>query len=106
LGAAQEAAASVTGASAELAAVAEMFAGTVDLHRKGAAEWLEGLGAVEAAVERAGERAAGGVLAGEIDRARELFDTQLQLHRELLMQLRGGRGTEVRRERHEDDAPA
>ncbi len=84
-----------------------MFAQAVDRHREGSAEWLIALGTVEGAIARAGNEAAGGALGEQLDRARELFDAQLQFHRELLLQLRGARiPVEPRRERQDEDAPA
>jgi hypothetical protein len=106
-GSVREAAAGITGGGAELAAVAEMFAGAVDRHREGATEWLAALGTVEGAIARATEDAAGGALGEQLDRARELFDVQLQFHRELLLQLRGGPVVaEVHHARQDEDAPA
>ena len=103
----REAAAGMQAGGAELAAVAEMFASAVNRHREGATEWLLALGTVEGAIARAGNDAASGALAEQLDRARELFDAQLQFHRELLLQLRGNRvATETRRERRDEDVPA
>jgi hypothetical protein len=104
----REAAALLQAGGGELTAVAEMFASAVDRQREAATTWLESLGAVEAAVERAGENAAARALAEQLDRARELFDGQLEFHRELLVQLRSGRAHAASgaRERHEGDAPA
>jgi hypothetical protein len=86
----REAAALVQSGGAELIAVAEMFAGAVDRHREAAAAWLESLGGVEAAVDQASESLAARGLGEQLGRARELFDVQLQFHRELLLQLRAG----------------
>jgi len=61
----------------------------VELRRELAA-WLESLGGVEAAVDQASESLAARGLGEQLDRARELFDVQLQFHRELLLQLRAG----------------
>jgi hypothetical protein len=106
-GAVRDAAAGIAAGGAELAGVAEMFAGAVDRHREGAAEWLAALGTVEGAIARASEEAAGGALGEQLDRARELFDVQLRFHRELLLQLRGGPvAAEVRHARQDEDAPA
>ena len=50
---------------------------------------------------------AGGALNEQLDRARELFDTQLHFHREMLMQLRGVHlAAETRLPRQDEDAPA
>jgi hypothetical protein len=103
----RDAVAGVQAGGTELAAVAEMFAGAVDRHREGASEWLAALGTVEGAIVRASEEAAGGALAEQLDRARELFDAQLQFHRELLLQLRGAHvAMEPRQARQDEDAPA
>jgi hypothetical protein len=83
----EEAALLVRSGGAELTAVAEMFAGTVDRQREAAKAWLESLGGVEAAVEQASDTIAARGFGEQLDRARELFDVQLQFHRELLVQL-------------------
>jgi hypothetical protein len=85
----RDAAAGVSAGGAELSAVAEMFAAAVDRHREGANEWLTGLGTIEGAIARVADEGAGSALDEQLDRARELYDAQLQFHRELLMQLRG-----------------
>ena len=105
----RDAAALMQAGGGELSAVGEMFASAVDRQRDAAAQWLESLGAVEAAVQQAGESAAARALGEQLDRTRELFDGQLQFHRELLLQLHGTRATSVNdapRERHDGDAPA
>ena len=110
----RDAASLVHAGGAELTAVAQMFASAVDRHREAATEWLESLGTIEAAVEQAGESIAARGLGEQLDRARELFDVQLQFHRELLVQLRTGvpieatlpvEGRSLEAERRASDAP-
>ena len=102
-GALRDAAAGVQAGGGELVAVAEMFAGAVDRHREGAAEWLVGLGTVEGAIARAADGSAGVALAEQLDRARELYDAQLHFHRELLLQLRGVELAAGARDERRDD---
>ncbi len=85
---AQEASEAVRAGGGELSAAAEMFAESVDRHRSAANFWLESLGAVEAAVQEAGEHAAADVLAEQLSATHELFSQQLVFHRELFDQLR------------------
>jgi hypothetical protein len=83
-----------------------MFASAVDRHREGAGEWLAALGTVEGAIARAANEAAGRALDEQLDRARELFDAQLQFHRELLRQLRGSHlATDARTGKQDEDVP-
>ncbi len=74
--------------SIEMAAVAEMFASSVERHREAAQSWLESLGEVEGAVERAGRGAAADALGDQLASTQEVFARQLQFQRELFEQLR------------------
>jgi hypothetical protein len=108
----REAAAEMQGGGAELSGVAVMFAGAVDRHRAGAAEWLAALGTLEGAIARAANETAARALDEQLGRARELFDAQLQFHRELLLQLRGvhvaaaADAIRGRRDERDEDVPA
>lgn len=83
----------VRAGSGELGAAAEMFAEAVERHRDAANLWLESLGTVEGAIDRAGEHAASDFLEQQLAQARELFGQQLELHRELYEQMRAARPT-------------
>jgi DNA anti-recombination protein RmuC len=74
--------------SVELSAVAESFAGSVERQRESAATWLETLGELEGAVERAGRGAAADALGDQLASTQEVFARQLQFQRELFEQLR------------------
>ncbi|HKP60245.1 MAG TPA: hypothetical protein VJV78_26150 [Polyangiales bacterium] len=84
----QEASAIWQASSAEMQGVAQLFASSVDRQREASEAWLESLGDVEAAVERAGQHAASDALSDQLASTQELFTRQLQFQRELLEQLR------------------
>jgi len=74
--------------SVEMAAVAEMFAASVERQREAAKTWIESLGEIEGAVERAGRGAAADALGDQLASTQEVFARQLQFQRELFEQLR------------------
>jgi hypothetical protein len=76
----------------ELSAVAEMFAKSVTSQRETAAVWLENMGELEGAIERAGRSAAADALGDQLASTQEVFARQLQFQRELFEQLRSLRG--------------
>ncbi|MDB4986803.1 MAG: putative rane protein, partial [Myxococcaceae bacterium] len=84
----QEAAASWQASTVEMQAVADLFAKSVDRQREASDAWLESLGEVEGAVERAGKHAARDALADQLASTQEVFARQLQFQRELFEQLR------------------
>ncbi|MEY4582239.1 MAG: hypothetical protein RL701_6942 [Pseudomonadota bacterium] len=88
----QEAAAIWQASSAEMQAVAELFASSVERQREASDAWLESLGEVEGAVERAGRDAARDALNEQLAATQEVFAHQLQFQRELFEQLRTLRG--------------
>ncbi|HKU43769.1 MAG TPA: hypothetical protein VJR89_36670, partial [Polyangiales bacterium] len=88
-----EAAAIWQSSSAEMQAVAQLFASSVERQREASDAWLESLGQIEAAVEHAGRRSASDALADQLASTHELFARQLQFQRELFEQLRGLRGS-------------
>lgn len=90
---ARQASAALAAGTGELAAVAEMLAASVDRHRDAANLWLESLGAVDAAVQEAGEGAAADALAHQLASTSELFAQQLEFHREVFEQIKSLRGT-------------
>jgi hypothetical protein len=79
----------------ELGAVTDGFAAAVARHQEAATRWLEDLGAVEDAVERAGEGAAATALSETLVRLHEVFDRQLRVQIELFSQLRAHRASGV-----------
>jgi hypothetical protein len=82
-------AATVLGASsAEMGAVATLFHQSVDRQREAAQAWMETLGEIEGAVERAGRGAAADALGDQLASTQEVFARQLQFQRELFEQLR------------------
>jgi hypothetical protein len=83
--------------SAEMQGVAQLFASSVDRQREASDAWLESLGDIEAAVERAGRHAASDALSDQLASTQELFTRQLQFQRELLEQLRALRGGSTQR---------
>jgi len=83
-----EAAGLLKASSIEMAAVAEMFAKSVERQREAASSWLESLGELEGAVERAGRGAAADALGDQLASTQEVFARQLQFQRELFEQLR------------------
>jgi hypothetical protein len=74
--------------SVELGAVGEAFARSVEQQREAASTWLESLGELEGAVERAGRGAAADALGDQLASTQEVFARQLQFQRELSEQLR------------------
>jgi hypothetical protein len=78
--------------SAEMQAIVQLFASSVERQREASEAWLESLGDIEAAVERAGRHAASDALSDQLASTQELFARQLQFQRELLEQLRALRG--------------
>jgi hypothetical protein len=88
----EDAAAIWRASTAEMQAVAQMFATSVERQREAAEAWLESLGAIESAVEQAGRGAASDALTDQLASTQELFARQLQFQRELLTQLRTLRG--------------
>ncbi len=83
-----EAASVLKANSIEMAAVAEMFAASVERQREAAKTWIESLGEIEGAVERAGRGAAADALGDQLASTQEVFARQLQFQRELFEQLR------------------
>ncbi|HEX5659907.1 MAG TPA: hypothetical protein VFX59_22080 [Polyangiales bacterium] len=103
----QEAAAIWQASSVEMQAVAELFATSVERQREASDAWLESLGEVEGAVERAGRHAARDALSDQLASTQEVFARQLQFQRELFEQLRtlrSGSSTSTR-SHGEHDAP-
>jgi hypothetical protein len=84
----REAANLLKSSSVELGAVAEAFAHSVERQREAASTWLESLGELEGAVERAGRGAAADALGDQLASTQEVFARQLQFQRELFEQLR------------------
>lgn len=84
----QQAAELLKASSVEMGAVAEMFASSVERQREAANSWLESLGELEGAVERAGRGAAADALGDQLASTQEVFARQLQFQRELFEQLR------------------
>jgi hypothetical protein len=83
-----EAAELLKASSVELGAVAELFAKSVERQREAASTWIESLGELEGAVERAGRGAAADALGDQLASTQEVFARQLQFQRELFEQLR------------------
>lgn len=101
----REAASLVQAGGAELSALAEAFAQAVERHRDASATWLERLGDVEGAVDRAGREAAAEALGAQLAATEEVLARQLDFQRELYEQLRDLRGG-PRPERADGDGPA
>ncbi|MET0287305.1 MAG: hypothetical protein ABW352_22660 [Polyangiales bacterium] len=101
----QEAAAIWQASSVEMQAVAELFATSVERQREASDAWLESLGEVEGAVERAGRHAARDALSDQLASTQEVFARQLQFQRELFEQLRTLRAPTSRTSQGEHDAP-
>ena len=91
-GAVEEAAATWQASSAEMQAVADLFARSIERQREASDAWLENLGEVEGAALRAGQNAARDALADQLVATQEVFARQLQFQRELFEQLRALRG--------------
>jgi hypothetical protein len=88
LGAVHESAAIWQASSAEMQAVANLFASSIERQREASDAWIESLGDVEGAVERAGQHAAHDALSDQLAATQEVFAKQLQFQRELFEQLR------------------
>jgi len=88
----QEAASVWRASSAEMHAVVESFASSVERQREASDAWLESLGDVEGSVERAGRDAARDALSDQLASTQEVLARQLQFQRELFEQLRTLRG--------------
>jgi hypothetical protein len=73
---------------AEMAAVAEMFAGAVDRYREAGDRWLDSLGAIEEALERKGRGDTADLLGAFLDQTREVFECSLRFQREPYSELR------------------
>jgi hypothetical protein len=71
-----------------MGAVAEMFQKSIERQREAAQAWMESLGELEGAVERAGRGAAADALGDQLASTQEVFARQLQFQRELFEQLR------------------
>jgi hypothetical protein len=103
----QEAAAIWQASSAEMQTVAELFTNSVERQREAADTWLESLGEIEGAVERAGRNAARDGLSEQLAATQEVFARQLQFQHELFDQLRSLRhdpSRALRAHEHEHDA--
>jgi hypothetical protein len=87
----REASSLLKASSVELGAVAEAFARSVERQHEAASTWLETLGELEGAVERAGRGAAADALGDQLASTQEVFARQLQFQRELFEQLRSMR---------------
>ncbi|MET0340831.1 MAG: hypothetical protein ABW252_07500, partial [Polyangiales bacterium] len=96
----REAAGTFQVASAEMQAVAELFARSIDRQREASDAWLESLGDLEGAVAQAGRGAAADALADQLASTQEVFARQLQFQRELFEQLRTLRGGAARAASH------
>ena len=99
----QDAAASWQASTVEMQAVADVFAKSVDRQREASDAWLESLGEVEGAVERAGRHAAKDALSDQLASTQEVFARQLQFQRELFEQLRSLRAVAPRSGHGEQD---
>jgi hypothetical protein len=88
INAVQEASAVWQASSAEMEAVAKLFASSIERQREASDAWIESLGEVEGAVERAGQNAAHDALTDQLAATQEVFAKQLQFQRELFEQLR------------------
>jgi uncharacterized membrane protein YeaQ/YmgE (transglycosylase-associated protein family) len=88
VGTVQDAAAVWQASSAEMQAVATLFASSIERQRDASNALIESLGDVEGAVERAGQHAAHDALGDQLAATQEVFAKQLQFQRELFEQLR------------------
>jgi len=88
VGTVQDAAAVWQASSAEMQAVASLFASSIERQRDASDALIESLGDVEGAVERAGQHAAHDALSDQLAATQEVFAKQLQFQRELFEQLR------------------
>ncbi|MBI5534840.1 MAG: hypothetical protein HY898_19090 [Deltaproteobacteria bacterium] len=83
-----EAADLVHAGGAEMSSVAEMFTAAVDQYRAASDRLMNGLGPIEEAMERAGQRDTVDLLGAYLDQTREVFDSSLRFQRELFSELR------------------
>jgi len=83
----------VRAGGAEMTSVAEMFTSAVDQYRGASDRLLDGLGPIEVAIERMGQRDTADLLGAYLDQTREVFDSSLRFQRELFAELRALRGT-------------
>jgi hypothetical protein len=90
----REAATLVHAGGAELSALAEAFGQAVERHRDASVAWLERLGDVEGAVDRAGRERAAEALGAQLAATEEVLARQLDFQRELFEQLRALRAGE------------
>jgi hypothetical protein len=88
----RDVAAVVAASGAEMSALTEAFSQAVERHREASMSWLERLGDVEGAVDRAGRGAAADALASQLASTEEVLARQLDFHREMFAQLRALRG--------------
>lgn len=91
----RDVAAVVAASGAEMAALTEAFSQAVERHREASMAWLERLGEVEGAVERAGRGAAADALASQLASTEEVLARQLDFQREMFVQLRALRGEDT-----------
>ncbi len=91
----QEAATVLRASSVEMGAVAGLFHQSVERQREAAQAWMESLGELEGAVERAGRGVAADALGDQLASTQEVFARQLQFQRELFEQLRTLRGASI-----------
>ncbi len=78
----------VRAGGAEMSAVAEMFTAAVDQYRAASDRLLDGLGPIEVAIDRMGQRDTADLLGAYLDQTREVFDSSLRFQRELFAELR------------------
>ncbi len=83
-----EVAAVVAASGAEMSALTGAFSQAVERHREASLSWLERLGEVEGAVDRAGRGAAAEALGGQLAATEEVLARQLEFQREMFEQLR------------------
>jgi len=102
----QEAATVLRASSVEMGAVAGLFHQSVERQREAAQAWMESLGELEGAVERAGRGAAADALGDQLASTQEVFARQLQFQRELFEQLRTLRGNSIPPAKGEHDVSA
>lgn len=109
-----EVAAIVAASGAEMRALTDAFSQAVERHREASVSWLERLGDVEGAVDRAGRGAAAEALGGQLAATEEVLARQLEFQREMFEQLRALRSGSafeantdaVVRDALDDDEPA
>ena len=91
----QEAATVLRASSVEMRRVAALFHQSVERQREASQAWMESLGELEGAVERAGRGAAADALGDQLASTQEVFARQLQFQRELFEQLRTLRSASI-----------